>query len=127
MFPVKRLHHRLFVDAQYRAIRHGGCRPHADSLASKATFPEEITATQYPDGCFPPGFRDHRESYLARLDIEHCIAGVALGKDGLFLFKGQDFPAHSDGGEECVGIEFVHPLSCTWDHKRNPVALDIMP
>ena len=45
MFPMKRLHHGLLVDSQNGAIRHRGCRTHAENLAGKRTFAEKVSLT----------------------------------------------------------------------------------
>src|ERR1019366_9261051 len=47
MFPVKRKHHCLLVNAQKFAVCHGGCGPHAQRLSSQAAFSEKVSLAQY--------------------------------------------------------------------------------
>src|SRR5580698_7462559 len=110
MFPVKSLHHCFLLDPQNRTIRHRGRRPHAQRLTCQAPFPEKITATQYSDRCFLPSIGDNGESYLALLDIEHSIAGLPLGEDGLSLFERYNLPAHANGGKERIWVEIAFLL-----------------
>ena len=45
VFPVQRFHHGSLVDLQNSAIRHGGCRTHAERLTCKRTFAEKAPLT----------------------------------------------------------------------------------
>ena len=91
VFPVKRVHHCLFLNPQNSAIRHRGCRAHAQRLSCKRTFAEETLLTQYADRRFLAILGDNGESYLACLQIENCVGGVPLREDGLLLRKGTAF------------------------------------
>ena len=42
VLPMKRFHHGFLVDSQNSAIRHCGCRAHAESLTCQRTFTEEL-------------------------------------------------------------------------------------
>jgi hypothetical protein len=42
---MKRFHHGFLVNLQNRTITHGGCRPHAESLARNRTFAEKLPLT----------------------------------------------------------------------------------
>jgi len=54
---MKRIHHGFLVDSQNGAIRHGGRRVHAERLAGKRTFAEELSITQYAIVASLPSWR----------------------------------------------------------------------
>jgi hypothetical protein len=79
-------------------------------LTCKRTFTEETPITQYADRGFLAILGDNGESYLACLQIKHCVRGIALGEDGLLLREEHRLPALSDGSEECLGVELAAVL-----------------
>ena len=76
-------------------------------MACKRTLAEEVSLTQYSDGCFLAGLRDHGEFHFARLDIKDRIGGIPLREDGLFLREEHNLPALANGCEEGMRIEIV--------------------
>src|SRR5471030_2593853 len=100
MFALKRKDHCRFVDSHEFAICHRDCRPHAYSLAPKATLPAEIARVQYAYGSFLAVLRDDGEPYLALLDIKHRIRRLTLSVNCLFLWNQNNFPAFTDDGKE---------------------------
>src|ERR1700724_837906 len=107
MFPVERKHHSLPVNLQKFAVRHCGCRPHAESLARKRTFSEKLSLAQYAQGCLFANLGYDSEPYLAFLDVEDCVSLVSLGEDCFFLGKSHDFPALADSGKEFPWVELA--------------------
>src|ERR1700694_4569946 len=105
MFSVERKHHCLPIDLQEFALRHCGCRPHAESLARKRTFSEKLSLAQYAQGCFLANLGYDSESNLAFLDVEDCVSRVPLREDCFFLGKGHDFPTLADCGKEFPWVE----------------------
>src|ERR1035437_4574274 len=107
---MKRFHHGFLFDAQNSAIRHRGCRVHAERLARERTFAEESSLTHDADRCFLASLRNHGEFYLAGLKIKHRIRRIPLRKDSLFPLEKQKFPALANRCEECMGIEIAFLL-----------------
>src|SRR5258708_22207278 len=119
MFSVERKHHCIPVDLQKFAVRHCGCRPHAESLARKRTFSEKLSFAQYAQGCFLANLGYDSEPNLAFLDVEDCVSLVSLCEDCLFLGKSHDFPTLADRGKEFLWVEVVlflgrHGWCCQW-------------
>jgi len=100
VLPVQGQHHCLLVNPQNLAVRHRGCRPHAQGLSCQGTFPEKFSLVQYAQGGFLAIFGYNREPDLAFLDIEDCVRRIPLREDCLLLGKGDDFATFADGGEE---------------------------
>src|ERR1700680_4820530 len=107
MFSVKRKHHCLPANLQKFAVRHCGCRPHAESLARKRTFSEKLSLAQYAQGCFLANLGYDSEPNLAFLDVEDCVSLVSLCEDYLFLGKSHHFPTLADSGKEFPWVEVV--------------------
>src|SRR5258708_39012750 len=107
MFSVERKHHCIPVDLQKFAVRHCGCRPHAESLARKRTFSEKLSFAQYAQGGFLANLGYDSEPNLAFLDVEDCVSLVSLCEDCLFLGNGHDFPTLADSGKEFPWVEVV--------------------
>src|SRR5208282_4969422 len=105
MFPMERFHHGFPVDAKKFAVRHGGCRPHTQSLSRQATFAEKLSLAQYAQGCFLARFGYNRQSNLAFLDIEDGVCRISLGEDRLFLGKNHFLLTHADSGKEALRVE----------------------
>jgi hypothetical protein len=45
--PVERKHRCLLVNAQNFAVRHWGCRPHAQELSSQRAFSEKLSLARW--------------------------------------------------------------------------------
>jgi hypothetical protein len=78
VFPVKRIHHGLFLNSQNRAVRHCGCSADAESSARKRTFAEDTPITQDADRGLLAGFGNNGESYFAGLQIKYLACGISL-------------------------------------------------
>jgi hypothetical protein len=118
VFPVKRVHHGLFLNSQNSAICHCGCSAHAERLTCKRTFAEETSITQYPDRGFFAGFGNNGQSHLAALQIKHCVREIPLRENGLLFRKEQSLPALADGGKECLRVELPGaPKISTWTRR----------
>src|SRR5437879_4524771 len=118
VFPMKRFHHGLLFNSQYRAIGHCRCRAHAKGLSGKGAFAEKTLVTQYADGCFFASFGDNREFYFSRLQIENRICRISLRENGPLFRKEHSFPTLTNCGKECLGVEFAAFLgNCAGTHR----------
>src|ERR1700674_1214612 len=119
MFLVELKHHNLLVNSHEFAVRHCGCRPHAQRLSSQATFSKKLSLAQYAQACFLANRGYDSESYLARLDIKHRIARCALSVNCLFPCNRHNSPPLTDGGKEFPWVEGAlffgrHDRCCQW-------------
>lgn len=123
MSTVKSKHHYLLVDTHESAICHCGCRSHAERLSCKPSLSEEIARIQYADGSFLAILRNDGEPYFSFQDIKDRITICALRVDCSFPWKGHNFSALTDGGEELFRVEITLFLTCT--HRAHDPVLPV--
>src|SRR6185437_4620690 len=100
MSTVKSKHHYFLIDSHEFAIRHCGCRSHAQRLSCEPSFSKEIARIQYADRSFLAIPRHDGEPDFPFQDIKDRITICALHVDCSFLWKGHNFSALADGGKE---------------------------
>jgi hypothetical protein len=78
---------------------------HANRLAGKAAFTEEITAAQNSEGRFLAFFGYNGKLYSSFLNIENIVNRVALSEDCLPFLERNNRSSGSNGGKESGRIE----------------------
>ncbi len=79
--------------------------------------PKKAPPFQNRDDSFFALLRDHGQLDLARLDIEHGICRIPLGKDRVFVRRRQTCLASADLAEERLRIEWRRLRACHACHR----------
>ena len=93
---VEQAQHGRVFDANDRAGLKSARRGNAKRLARQGAFAEKASLGKVGDDGFLAPHRYDGEIYLATLDVEDCIRGVALRED---IFTGQVFAPGFSGRE----------------------------
>ena len=109
---MQHLDHGLFVDAHETGVFRGGRGRRPNRLSGEAGFPEKGPLFQNRDDGFFALLRDHGQLDFARLDIEHGIRRIPLGKDRVFVWRRQNGFASAHFAEERVRIEWRRLRAC---------------
>src|SRR5258707_4609784 len=110
---MKGEHHCLLFNPQKVTIGYCACRRNVERQSSKAIFPDKILVAEYAERCFLACFGFGAEFYHTFLDYKHCICRFTLSEDNLFLPKGHNLSAITDGGKEDFTVEIT---SCFRSH-----------
>jgi len=100
VFRVQHAYHLVFLDDQHGGRRNRGRSRHANGLASKTPFTEEIARSKQRDNSFSAGFIDHRQLHAALPNVHYILCGIALCGDGFFSPKLANLSSQTGGVEK---------------------------